>query len=175
MQYLRQLKTGHIYPWTEILAKRRDMVPFDAAQAKVRIDAMKNMLSRKVPTADALSVQAEAARKAKASSMELTELENKVDAENVAAEKAIEDAALPDGKKLSEQTEMTGAETIEAQRQSVLDQDPKYQNVMGFKSRNQVEQYMILEFGQEIDVSLPFKDLKQYAINKTSDRILEGY
>lgn len=175
MQYLRQLKTGHIYPWTEILAKRRDMVPFDAAQAKTRIDAMKNMLSRKVPTADALSVQAEAARAAKASSMELTELENKVDAENIAEEKAIEDAALPDGKKLNEQTELTGAEAIEAQRQSVLDQDPKYQGVMGFKSRNQVEQYMILEFGEEIDVSLPFKDLKGYAIKKTSDRILEGY
>lgn len=175
MQYLRQLKTGHIYPWTEILAKRRDMVPFNNEQAKVRIDAMKNMLLRKVPTVDEVSRQVEDARKAKANSMELTNLENKMDAEKVAEEKAIEDAALPDGKKLNEETEVTGAEVVAAQRQSVLDQDPKYQNVTGFKSRNQVEQYMILEFGEEIDVSLPFKELKDYAVQKTSDRILEGY
>lgn len=173
MRYLRQLKTGHIYVHTDLLAKRRDMVPFDEKQARARIAAMREMLEKRTPTMSEVKTQAEDAAQVKAAAMELTNLENMVEAEEKAEEKAIEDAALPDGKKLDDQEPVTSEEATAAQRQSILDQDPKYKRVTAFRSRNEVEQFMILEFGEEIDVSLPFKTLKDYALEKMTRRILE--
>ena len=173
MRYLRQLKTGHIYVHTDLLAKRRDMVPFDEKQARARIEALRSMIQKRSPTLSEVKNQAEDAAQVKAAAMELTDLENKVESMEEAEAKAIEDAALPEGKKLNDEEPVTAEEATAAQRQSILDQDPKYKKVCAFRSRNEVEQFMILEFGEEIDVSLPFKTLKDYALEKMSRRILE--
>lgn len=173
-KYLRQLKTGAIYVYTDLLAKRRDMVPYDSAQAKARIGAIKTMLLKRQPNlAEGEIVAAEAAQ-IKAEAMELTGLEATLEANEGAEAKAIEDAALPnDAKKLNDQEPVTPEKAAEQLKQDMLDDDPKYQKAMSLRSRNDVEEYMLLEFGQEIEISRPFKDLKAYAIEQTAKRILE--
>lgn len=173
-RYLRQLKTGAIYVYTDLLVKRRDMVPYDAEQAKNRIAAIKTMLLKRQPDiAEGESVAAEAAQ-IKAEAMELTGLEATLEANESAEVKAIEDATLPEeGKRLSDETPLTTKQAAEKLKQETLGEDPKYKKAMGLKSRNEVEEYMLLEFGQEIEISRPFKDLKAYAIEQTAKRILE--
>ena len=173
-RYLRQLKTGAIYIMTPILAKRRDMVPYDAEQAKNRIAAIKTMLLNRQPSPEDADASAEEAALIKASAMELSGLEAKLETVEKAEEKAIEDAALPDdAKKLNDQEPITTEQAAEQIKQDRLNDDPKYKKVIAFKSKNEVEEYMLLEFGQEIEISRPFKDLKAYAIEKTAKRILE--
>ena len=172
-RYLRQLKTGTIYVYTDLLAKRRDMIPYDDAQAKARIAAIKSMLEKREPNLEQGVLQSKEAGAIKATAMELSGLEATLDAREKADEKAIEEAALPDGKKLNDETPVTSEEVAEQVKQDRLDQDPKYKKATSLKSRNEVEEYMLLEFGQEIEISRPFKDLKAYAIEKTAKRILE--
>lgn len=172
-RYLRQLKTGTIYVHTDILAKRRDMIPYDDAQAKARIQAIKTMLEKREPDLAAGVIESKEAAAIKATAMELSGLESTLEARDEIDQKAIEEAALPDGKKLNDETPVT-SETIAAEvRQDRLDKDPKYKKANSLKSRNEVEEYMLLEFGQEIEISRPFKDLKGYAIEQTEKRILE--
>jgi len=150
------------------------MVPYDAEQAKNRIAAIKTMLLNRQPTPEEADASAEEAVLVKASAMELAGLESKLENVEKAEEKAIEDAALPDdAKDLNDQSPITTEQAEKQVKQDRLDQDPKYKKVTGFKSRNEVEEYMLLEFGQEIEISRPFKDLKAYAIEKTEKRILE--
>lgn len=159
---------------TPILAKRRDMVPYDAEQAKTRIAAIKQMLLNRQPTPEEADASAEEAALVKASAMELAGLEAKLETVENAEEKAIEDAALPDDdKKLNDQSPITTEQAAEQIKQDRLNDDPKYQKATGLRSKNDVEEYMLLEFGQEIEISRPFKDLKAYAVKKTADRILE--
>lgn len=172
--YLRQLKTGTIYVFTDLLAKRRDMVPYDDAQAKARIKAIKTMLEKREPDLAAGVIESEEAVAIKATAMELSGLESTLQAVENDEKKAIEEAALPDGKKLNDETPVTSEEIVEQARQERLDKDPKYKKATGLKSRNEVEEYMLLEFGQEIEISRPFKDLKAYAVEKTVNRILES-
>ena len=173
-RYLRQLKTGAIYIMTPILAKRRDMVPYDADQAASRIEAIKTMLLNRIPTPGEASASAEEAVLVKASAMELSGLEAKLESVEKAEEKAIDDAALSEiDKIIDEEKPIVSVQTEEQLMQDRLDADPKYRKVIGFKSKNQVEEYMLLEFGQEIEVSRPFKDLKAYAVEQTTKRILE--
>ena len=173
-RYLRQLKTGAIYVMTPILAKRRDMVPYDAEQAKNRIAAIKTMLLNRQPTPEEANASSEEAALVKASAMELAGLEAKLENVEKAEEKAIEETALPDGDKvITDEQPITTEQAAEQLKQDRLNDDPKYKKVMGFKSRNEVEEYMLLEFGQEIEISRPFKDLKAYAVEKTANRIIE--
>ena len=173
-RYLRQLKTGAIYIMTPIWAKRRDMVPYDAEQAKNRIAAIKTMLLNREPNPEEADASAEEAALVKASAMELAGLEAKLENVKNAEEKAIEDAALPDGgKAITDEQPITTEQAAEQLKQDMLNDDPKYKRAMAMKSRNEVEEYMLLEFGQEIEISRPFKDLKQYAIDQTAKRILE--
>ena len=173
-RYLRQLKTGAIYIMTPILAKRRDMVPYEAEQAKNRIAAIKTMLLNRQPSAEEADASAEEAALVKASAMELAGLEAKLESVEKAEEKAIDDQALSDVESvIDDEKPVISEQTEEQLKQSRLDGDPKYSNVMAFKSKNQVEEYMLLEFGQEIEVSRPFKDLKAYAAEQTAKRILE--
>jgi len=174
VKYLRQLKTGTIYNYTDILAKRRDMVPYDSDQAKARIAALKNMLEHRKPTTAEGSAVSKEAEEIKREAAELASLEKQVEASEVAEEKAIEDASLPPGsRRLDDDSPIKPEETAENFTQETLSKDPKYQKACGMKSRNEVEEYMLVEFGQEIDISQPFKDLKEYAIQQTRKRILE--
>ena len=170
-KYLRQLKSGTIYNYTEALAKRRDMVPHDETQAKARIAALKTILEGRQPDAAANKIAVEEAFKAKTTAQELAGLETTMEKHEDAAEKKIEEEG--GGKKLNDQTPVTPEQTAKQLRQDRLENDPKYNNVMAMKSKNQVEEYMLLEFGQEIEASRPFKDLKAYAVEQTIKRILE--
>jgi len=172
--YLRQLKTGTIYVFTDLLAKRRDMVPYDDDQAKARIRAIKAMLEKREPNLAQGEIESKEAAAIKVTAMELSGLEATLEAVENDEQKAIEEAALPDGKRLNDEEPVTSEEVAEQVRQDVLDKDPKYNKATSLKSRNEVEEYMLLEFGQEIEISRPFKDLKQYAIEQTAKRVLEG-
>ena len=173
-RYLRQLKTGAIYILTPILAKRRDMVPYEAEQAKSRIAAIKTMLLNRQPSPEEADASAEEAALVKASAMELSGLEAKLESVEKAEEKAIDDQALSDiDTVIDDERPVISEQTEEQLMQDRLDADPKYSKAMAFKSKNQVEEYMLLEFGQEIEVSRPFKDLKAYAVEQTTKRILE--
>lgn len=172
--YLRQLKTGTIYVFTDLLAKRRDMVPYDDDQAKARIRAIKAMLEKREPNLAQGEIESKEAAAIKVTAMELSGLEATLEAVENDEQKAIEEAALPDGKRLNDEEPVTSEEVAEQVRQDVLDKDPKYNKATSLKSRNEVEEYMLLEFGQEIEISRPFKDLKQYAVEQTANRVLEG-
>ena len=174
VRYLRQLKTGTIYVYTDILARRRDMVPYDENEAKTRIHAIKNILASRESDPVEGAVMSKKAEAVKAAAMELTGLEATLEANERAEEKAIEDAGLPEkGKKLNDETPVTSEEVAEQVKQDRLDQDPKYKKAVSLKSKNDVEEYMLLEFGQEIEISRPFKALKAYAVAQTAIRILE--
>ena len=174
-KFLRQLKTGTIYVYTDILAKRRDMVPYDENAAKTRIKAIKNMLEQRKPNILQGEAQSKEAAAIKADAMELTSLENQLEAVENAEQKAIEDSALPEGgRDITVERPLTTEEAAAQDRQDILDKDPKYIKATGMRSRNEVEEYMLLEFGQEIEISRPFKDLKEYAVEQTVKRILES-
>ena len=171
-QYLRQLKSGHIYIRTPTLAKRKDMVPYDPAIAKARIAQLKRELEDRQPNPVDIEAQQAVLSQLKQDAKEMTELENQLnDLEEKDRQEAERDLA-PD-QEVEKQQPLTEEEIQEKHRKKTIEKDDQIISIMAMRSRNQIEEYMLREFGREIDRSRPFQELKDEALKAREERIFE--
>lgn len=174
-RFLRQLKSGHIYTWTEALAAKKDMVPFDAETAKRRIAALKQMkAAARKKNADP-EEQARIAiemKEAKALAEELTELENQVD--GLAEASAAEDKTVKDAKTPPPKAQKSEAEIEAARRNDIIAKDSHINKVMSMKKKSDVEAYLLTEYGEEISPDETLANMKNVAINLRTERLFEG-
>lgn len=183
-KYLRQLKSGHIYIWTPELAKRKDMVPLEAQSAEKRIQALQQKLAEQQTRIESMRApdgsikQDEDAMQAAELAKRLTELE----AQSAALDKqerevmegiTDEDAATNLKEKLS--NTVSEEEIAEAQKKEAMDNDPEIMEIRGMRTKNQVEEYVLREYGEEIDRRKTVPELKAYAEGLRWERMQEGH
>lgn len=161
-RFLRQLKTGRVYPYTDELATRKDMVAYDPETAKKRIEAVKMRIEAQAEVPTGQSISQDALDDAKT----LSELEAELD-------KSTEES--PQNTEIS--TEKKGPKTQEdlrrEERQSRIDKDPDVIKINKMKKKAEIEQYILVEYGEEIDASISKPDLRKKAIELRTQRIFE--
>lgn len=177
-QYLRQLKTGHIYIWTPTLAKRKDMVPLELDTAKKRIEAMQRAIEEKQARIAALRENAslgnQVADEAKMIAQKLAELESQFEQLEKTEEKLLtgqpdeQETDLKPNSKLE-----TEDEILMAERKRRIDEDPEIQRIRAMTTKNQIEEYMLREYGIEIDRKKTMAELKAAAEEARIGRIFE--
>jgi hypothetical protein len=171
--YLRQLKTGRIYPWTPTIAKRKDMVPYDPELAEAMIQALKDIIAQ-MQAANAVDPEQQAkhvsnVKAAQDLAAELNELEAQAFGDGEEKEKKVETAApgQPPGKTPEQQQEQ--------ERQSVIDADPHIKEIMAMAKPKQIMDYLKREFGVTVEEKgKSVEALRNMAINHRIDRIFEG-
>lgn len=163
-RFLRQLKSGTTYHWTPTLAKRGDMVDYDPITAQKRIEALKaqKMASDENPAPPAITPEM------LAQSQELTALENEMNAEVEAEETAKNEDIQTKKRVLSD-------EELEAEaREKTLQEDAQILAINGMKKKNQVEEFLLREFGVELDPeNMTLKEMKEEAIRLRTTRLFE--
>jgi len=163
MKLLRQLITGRIYAWTKILAARKDMTEYDPDIAKKRLEAAKKRLEELEDAPVIPSVD----KKALDESAELAEVENKI------KETETKQAAKSAGAKEKEKPKTP--EQIEAERrQEIIDKDPDIIKIKAMVDKKDVEDYVLQEFGEDIDRRHDLDDLKDRAIHLRTERLFEA-
>lgn len=174
-RFLRQLGSGTIYHYTETLAKRGDMVPFDQDQAKIRIDAAKKNLAdlKKLRGPEAQAIHTEAMLKARETSDTLTKLEREIEDETAAIE-ADGKKGIDDSGDIKTKNRILTDEEIELERKdAIIAKDPHILNIMSMKSKKEVRAYLLAEFGEDPGEEAKYDVLKNIAIGKRTDRLFE--
>lgn len=174
-RFLRQLKSGHIYIWTEVLARRRDMVPYDAESAKRRIATLKQIKESMKSRHEDPEVQARIKLEMKEATelaKELTDLENQVD--GLAEASAAEDKTIRSAKTPEPAPRRTEAEIEAARRSDIIENDPHIKKIMGMKKKTEVETYLLTEYGEEVSPDETLVSMKNAAINLRTERLFEG-
>jgi len=170
-EYLRQLKSGHIYIWTAALAARKDMLPLDPDKAETRIAALQNKIQAQRDRITALTAEGgrvrmnEEAAKAKELAQRLTELETESAALDQQEAKLVDESLTPnmessDIKPAEPQTE---EEVLAKNRQEKIDSDREVQDIRAMRTKNQVKEYMLREYGEELDDKMLLPQLKAFA------------
>lgn len=170
---LRQLGSGHIYPWTEVLAKRKDMVAYDSEVAHKRIQALKDALASqkaaKEPDSASMKQHAAELKDAQKLAKELTELE-----ELVYGDKDRPDGAVPPPEKKLQETPKDDDEAAAQERDKVIQNDPHIIRIMGMKRKVDVAGYLLQEFGKELEGDPKLTELQNTAISLRTERLFEG-
>ena len=166
-RYLRQLKTGRIYQYTDILSRRTDMVPLDLATAKKRIEANKAMLAEvetaKTPEQIAIR-QADVESLAQVAS-ELTETENQIDDLH---QQQLQNQPPPP-------VAVTSVEqAVEQEAQKVIEADEEINQIKGMAKPAKVIKYLKREFGADPISTDDLEALKLQAIQLRTNRLFEG-
>uniref|UniRef100_A0A6M3XWA3 Uncharacterized protein n=1 Tax=viral metagenome TaxID=1070528 RepID=A0A6M3XWA3_9ZZZZ len=176
-KYLRQTGSGHIYHWTPALAKRPDMIPYNEETARIRMEQLQKRLAE-------IKARKEAGEKGTAGNpnitmieqaKELASLETEVERleneERVADEaKAMEEAT---GTVKAEGKAMTNEDIVAEAREKKIEADPQVRAIRAMANTDDVESYMLSEFGENIDKRRALKALKDYAEMKRIDRMFE--
>lgn len=181
--YLRQRVTGRLYIWTKDLAKRSDMSIFDPVKAKRRIEQVTKDIASRAPRE--LTPEQTAAFEAQAKenirlAAEITAEENKQAAIDEANEVELIPEAdqgedvTPDNESDQFPADATEAEIQVIVRQRRIDGDPQVARIRSMRSKNQVEQYLLGEFGEDVEDSMSLKDLKVLAEDFRVERMFEG-
>uniref|UniRef100_A0A6M3XRZ2 Uncharacterized protein n=1 Tax=viral metagenome TaxID=1070528 RepID=A0A6M3XRZ2_9ZZZZ len=178
-KYLRQTGSGHIYHWTPALAKRPDMVPYDEETARIRMEQLQRRLAEikarkeageKVTAGNPNITMIEQAKELANLETEVERLENE---ERVADEAKAMEEALGKGDVKAEGKTLT-AEEIEAEaKEKKIETDPQVRAIRAMDSTDDIEAYMLQEFGENIDKRRSLKSLKEYAEMKRIDRMFE--
>lgn len=172
-KYLRQKGSGHIYISTPLIAGRKDMVEYDPEVAKIRIGMLKEKIAKKQTELDAMNIEGdEKALEMREQAKELTDLEE--------AEKQIEKeeeraVAKASGEETLEKDlpKYTDEEIAAIQRSEIIEKDPQIIQIRAFTTKNEVEGYVLEEFGTDIDRKLELNDLKQMAELMRAQRLFE--
>ncbi len=172
-KYLRQKGSGHIYISTPLIAGRKDMVDYDPDVAKIRIGMLKKKIADKQIELDAMDLDGgEEALKMREQAKELTDLEEAEKhiekAEEVAVAKAAGEETLA-----ADLPKYTDEEIAAIQRNETIEKDPHIIKIRAFTNKNEVEGYVLEEFGTDIDRALDLNDLKQMAELMRAQRIFE--
>ena len=172
---LRQLKSGHIYIWTETLAARPDMVPYDSETAKRRIATLKQIKEDALKRKEDPEEQARLALEMKEASQvakELTELENQVDGLGEAS--SIEDKNIEAAKNPEPDKRKTDAEIEAARRSEIIEKDPHIQRIMSMRKKADVETYILTEYGEEVEPDAKLATMQNKAVQLRTERLFEG-
>ncbi len=184
-RYLRQLKTGRVYVWTPILAKRPDMVEVDLESAKVRIEALKARLAaREADRPKAAKEAKEKLQTLSAFAKELTSLENQLEdieqAEAKATEKKLEgETAQPlkpndivTGKGMDRETQEMLAE--EERRARIMANDKEYQQILAMRKKKDITDHLAEFYGKKLDPdAYKLEELRNIALTEREKRVLE--
>lgn len=157
-RYLRQIGTTKPpFPYTEALAKRKDMVPYDPNEAQVRIEATQRIVEqmreeKKIdPTA-----RAEAKAKAK-------EIHNAVK-ELASLEKEMDSLKFD----LEEVEAKEQPSAIQTKREMQIEKDRELNKIRGMTRKAHVEEYLESKYGrvlpEEEVAAMSLRDIKDIAV-----------
>ena len=166
-RYLRQLKTGRIYQYTDTLSKRIDMVPIDLETARRRIEANKAMLAevQAATTPEQVAIRKDDVEALAKTASELTETENVIDALH---QQQLQQQPPPPAP-------VTSAEqATEKETQKIIEADEEIQQINGMTKPAQVNKYLKREFGVEAVSTDDLEALKLQAIQLRTNRLFEG-
>lgn len=171
---LRQQVSGHIYQWTETLAKRSDMVPYDSDTAKRRIETLKRIKADAKASKEDPELNARLKLEMKEASdlaKELTDLENQID--GIAEASAAEDERIAKAQEPDDKI-MTDDEIEAKQRSDTIDNDPHIKSIMEMRKKADVEAYILTEYGEEVPSDSKLEQMKNQAITLRTERLFEG-
>jgi hypothetical protein len=167
-RYLMHKKKGTIYPYNPVTAQNPNLVLYDPAKAKIRIEATREMLK---DAQAALTPEQQAAHSAKVSDIasdakELAALNNALDKLHEDPLRDPVDAA--EAAKTAEQVEADPkAELVEA--------DDQIKGIKAMTIEKDVAKYIAREFGEKLDVKMfTLAELKDRALNLRAQRVLAG-
>lgn len=182
-RFLRQLGSGHIYGWTPMLAKRKDMAEIDPESAKVRIAALKEQLEARL--AGIKDPQRLANAKARIEliaklSKELAMLEGEVASADEAQKKEAEAAILGEKPQLkpgdidtSKKGEIDAAVAEEERKSRILAEDKEYQSILAMKTSQEIANYLTVNFGMKESPKQAPEKLRFLALEKRKERVFE--
>jgi hypothetical protein len=157
-RYLRQIGTNKApFPWTEALAKRKDMVPYSPKEAKIRIEANRRMVEE---MKEGKKMDPVAKAEAKAQAEEIA----KTVKELAATEQEIEDMKF----NLEEVPKDTDSPAVKTKREHQMENDRDLAKIRAMTRKAHVEEYLAQKYGREFDsveiTTTSLKDLKDIAI-----------
>ena len=166
-KYLIQKATGRLYTYTDALAARADMSPYDPETAQRRIDAarlrLENLKAEKVEVPNKMD---EATAQAHQDARTLADLEMNIKDE----EKRI--LIETTGQDPDDDTVKKTDEEIETDRQQkLIDEDPELSKISAMTKKEEVKAHALEGYGQEIDGSL--KEMKAIVKDLRTKRLLE--
>lgn len=179
-RYLRQVGSGHLYLWTETLAKRKDMVEEDLETVQRRIDAIKERKKlREAALQNELAAHGKEVSALTAASLELSALEaeeiefqaNQKKKEEYAS--AIDPKLLKPDDLVKREREMTAEEIEEDRKSRILANDKEYQSVLAMRSKDAITLYLQENFGVLPDDKMKLEQLRVLALTKRAERIFE--
>jgi len=166
IRYLRQRGSGFIYIWTPKLALRADMVEYDPGIAKIRIEALKKIVEEKRSKVESSEEtekrNAEAVGLAKQSA-ELTSLENELRDSQLKATGYVD----------PEKKTSTPDEMLVQKRSKIIADDPEIKKIQNWRTKNQAEEYMLVNFGETVNRESTMDELKTIAMTARTLRIFE--
>jgi len=145
------------------------MVALDIESAEARIKAIKTFLEEGGMDAQSRAEYSERLTKAHEVAKELTRME--VDMEAARARK--EAASLPPSEK-DQPDQQTTEEQAEERRQQILEKDPTAKRIAAMPHKKAVREFMMIEFGEEIDTEPKLDELKAMALDRYSKRLFEA-
>ena len=163
-RFLRQLKTGRLYPYTATLAKRADMVPHDTESAQRRIEALK----RRVEDMDSAPQEQSITKEDLDQAKEIADLENILDKPDETEDEGNEEIT-------PERKFQTDEEIEEEEKNKRIAEDPDIIKINKMRKKAQVEEYLLVEFGEEVSSSdLKLDDMKRIAVDFRINRLFEN-
>lgn len=168
-KYLRQLGTGRVLLYTEALAKRKDMAPFDPDAAATIIEQKKKRLEELRQVRENPDLAPKIDPKVLSQSDELAKIERLIEEE----EGKI--AAIASGGKPPEDSgEKTGAQLEEERRQKIIDEDPDLALIEGMKKAEDLDAYAKENFGVTLDLKKKIPALKAEVAQLRVQRLFEA-
>jgi hypothetical protein len=179
-RYLRQIGSGHLYGWTETLAKRKDMVEEDLETVQRRIEAIKERKRlRQTSLAGELIAQGQELSALTAASLELSTLESE-EIEIMSNQRkkeeyvsAIDPRLLKPDDLVKREREMSAEEIEEDHKSRILAGDKEYQSVLAMRSKDAITLYLQENFGVLPDDKMKLEQLRVLALTKRAERIFE--
>jgi hypothetical protein len=150
------------------------MVPYDPELAKARIAQLKQNLAdtKAAQTPEAIAQHAKVMADAQQDAHLITDLEQQMEAAHEIERAEIRD--LEKNQDVTPEKKLQTDEEIElARRDKILAEDVQIKNIMEMKTKNDVEAYMLQEFGEGIDRNMNVSQLKNFALNKRTERLFE--
>lgn len=169
-RYLRQLKTGRLYPWNTGIAARKDMVPFDPEKAKRRIDANRQIIEDAKASVSPEAIQTHQQETSEAARLAALQTQTEQEIERLREQQLPTE---PDGdvEPHSRTPEQAHAQSLAEK----IETDEMIQQIKGMRTKEDVAKFLLREFGENLDPETSkLAELKDRALNLQAQRVLEA-
>ena len=167
-KYLVQSGTGRIYIFSKELAKRKDMAEFDPDRAKIRIERKKRHLEDLQTENRTVGISKEI--------LDTVAEETAIDKQIEAIEMAnLKKQLKEEGVEVEPETK-TEEELEQEAREQTINNDPDIKKIEAMTSIDEVEEYIAIEFGEELDMpeDADLDTYKAEALNRRINRLFES-